>query len=312
MYYTYYDYASNMDIAEESVMSFIKNIKSKLKKMILRFIQWIEKQFKKIKNPKIRKIFVGATTKLRKLLGDVDDIKRENVETKPQEIEEEFNEIKEEVCEAVGVDDPEVDDIDTDSSREPGTEDENIRIEKRARTGKSTYYYQATFLNNAFSDKVYDEFMEADKAKTFSEYISHYRKVKKMLKLPDKCTVYSLMIQDDDINLTYILEDHRAKKNNINKPLYHTSEDPNLTQITPQWRAERGKLPLTGRWFDAPRAYFGIFPMNRMGGKVKPGDGRYIYKAEGIKSAFIDNDGIKFGTSVYVEQNASIPLTKVE
>lgn len=315
MYYTYYDFANDMDIANESLTSLLKNIKDRLKEMILKFLRFVEGKLKKAKDSKIRNALLKAIKKLRGLLGDTDKITADNITTKPNEIQKEFEEVKEEVITAVGIDDPEVNDIDTDPSREPGAFDNNIKINRRSRTGKCTYYYHATITNEEYFKTLVDECTKADNATTFAEYIPHFKNFKKMLRLPDKCTVYGVEIDyDQNVNLTYILENNRAQKRSINKPLYHTSENPDLTEITPRWRAERNNnVPFRGRWFDAPRAYFGIYPMDRMGYKVdSPDDGRYVYMTNKIRTAYIDNDGMDFGTSVYVEQDASIPLIKVD
>ena len=303
---SFIQFCDDMMIANEAFN--LSRIKTFLKNMILKALRKAENFFKKIKNEKIRNILVGCTKRLRGLLGEVDQITPETKEEKAETISEECESINKEIDEAVGKDDPEVDNID---DRELKTGEDIKRI-KRSKAGKSTYYYENE-MSEEYADAVYDVAKKMDKATTFQEYIGYFKEFKRMLQLPDKCTVYGLRFQGNGARCYYIVENKRPMKVDINKALYHTSENPNLTEITPNWRAERDdRIPLDGRFFDSPRAFFGVYPMNRMGGLVKKDNGdRSIYKVEGIRQAFIDTDGINYGKSVYVESMSPIRLSKV-
>ena len=305
---SFINFCDEMAIIQEGFN--LTSIKTFLKNMILRVLHKAESFFNKIRNEKIKNFLIGCVKKLRGLLGNVDKITPDNSSEKFSDISEECNKINDEIDTKVGKDDPEIDNRDERELKDT----EDIKIIKRSRVGVSTYYYQVK-LSNDYADKVYDVALKMDNAKVFSEYIGYFKTFKRMIQLPDKCTVYGLMIDIyGNLNCYYIVENKRPMKIGIDKALYHTSDDPNLTQITPKWRSEiddGSKIPLTGRFFDTPRSFFGVYPMNRLGGRVKPGDSRTIYKAEGITKAFIDIDGIKYGTSVYVESTSPIRLTKV-
>ena len=71
---------------------------------------------------------------------------------------------------------------------------------------------------------------------------------------------------------------------------------------------------MSGRYFDTPRVYFGIIPVTRYGIRATASNSSdtTIYKADGIKQAYIDVDGFKYGQAVYVESNSPIAVTKVD
>lgn len=316
---SFIDFCDDYQISQEGFGNALKWIKDKLKSMILRLIQFIRRFTSNNKGYGIRYKLDGLLKRLENKLTAVDKI---NTTQEAKKVEEEVNEIKEEVEKIVGEDDEEFNLL--DEREVSNTKD--IEIMKRSKSGNSKYFIDYIIYNMETFDKICDMIENMIDAKEFSEYIKIFKEFKSILQLPNKCTVYNIDPQIKTIdnkevgalNCYYILEDSRPMKRNINDILYHTSKDPNLKSITPRWISElsekKNRLGIrynSARFFDTPRAFFGVKPMNRLGGKID-GQDLYIYKAEGIKNAFIDIDGIKYGTSVYVEGFSDIPLTRID
>ena len=312
---SFISFCDDMMIAEEG---FLSTIKTKLKKFLLTIVRFIEKRVRRIKNIKIRKFLLSKITRLKQLLGEVDEITPENMESKSSEIQEEANDIKEEVEKIVGEDDDYC-----EQDMHNVDDDENITVLRNNRAGKNNYFYKVKINNEEKYLEAYNLLLKACKATTFNEYIKYWKEFKRVIKLPEKCTVYAMMPSKKYciFDMYYILENNRPMKRNIKDVLYHTSKDPNLVAITPRWRAEDtdeiidedDPIPSWyGRFFDTPRAFFGTYPMTRMGMHSRKVDPNLtIYKAEGITQAYIDTDGITYGKSVYVEGTLPIKLTKV-
>lgn len=309
---SFISFCDDMMIAEES---FLNTIKTKLKKFLLTIVRFIEKHARRIKNIKIRKFLLSKIARLKQLLGEVDEITPENMESKSSEIQEEANDIKEEVEKVVGEDEEYL-----DQAKHNATSDNIVTVLRNDKSGKNTYFYKVKINDDEKYSKIFGDLIAACKATTFNEYIKYWKEFKREIKLPEKCVVYAMLPQKSHktFDMYYILENNRPVKKNIKDVLYHTSKNPNLTEITPRWRAEDNATDddpgptWYGRFFDTPRAFFGTYPMNRMGmhsRKVEPD--LNIYKAEGITQAYIDTDGITYGKSVYVEGTSPIKLTKV-
>lgn len=159
-------------------------------------------------------------------------------------------------------------------------------------------------MRNDVANKVKKLTRDANNAKTFKEYKPIHDEITRILKIPSTATLYGVQAVGGKQVYLWV----NQKKNEVtidkNMRLYHTSNNDNITELEPRWKAGGGAL------FATPRVYFHIStPLNRYGNKVGSYDTVYTPRSLPSKAVVDPEMG---RTAVYVETERPIPVEKID